>query len=80
MKTFIIWILVALMFTGLGALYAGTGWVIAWILDTGLDVNVNYKIFIFVAIGLYLLKIIPFMIVRLYAKKKEKEWEKDFKF
>ncbi|RBP86177.1 hypothetical protein DFO70_13110 [Cytobacillus firmus] len=77
MKTFIIWLLVTIMFTGMGAVCAGIGWIAAWVLDAGLEMNVDYNIFILVAVGIYQLKV-PFIIFKLWTKKKEKEWEAEF--
>lgn len=68
-----------LFILGLGALYGGVAWVIAWILDKGLDVNVNYTIFVWVGIAIYLLKLIPVIIAGSIARKQQKKFDEEFK-
>jgi hypothetical protein len=76
----LIWVLLIPFIAGLSALYGGIGWVVAWVLDKGLDVNVNYSIFVWVGVGIFLLKAIPFIIVKLYASRLEKKFETDWDF
>lgn len=68
-----------LIFVGVGALYAGIGWGIAWILEVALSVDVNYTIFVLVALGLFLLKASIGIFSNLYFHKKEREFDKKFK-
>jgi multidrug transporter EmrE-like cation transporter len=76
----LIYLLLILFIAGTAALYGGVGWCIAWVLDKGLDVNVNYSIFIWVGVGIFFLKAIPFFIFKTYASKVEKEFKKDWDF
>lgn len=66
MKKLIIWILATLLFVGIGALYGGIGWCAAWILEAGLGVAVNYNVFVWVGVGIFLLKAIPIIIFKLF--------------
>lgn len=67
MKKLIIWILAALFFVGIGALYGGIGWCVAWILEAGLGVAVNYNVFVWVGVGIFLLKAIPIIIFKFFV-------------
>lgn len=78
MKTLLIWVLAITLFIGIGGLYGGIGWVIAWILEKGLNINVNYTIFVVVGIVIFILKAIPMILMKLYADKKAKEFDAEF--
>lgn len=58
MKTLMYSLIVA-FFILVAGLYAGIGWSAAWILDTGLNVDVNYSFFVWIGLGLYVLCMIP---------------------
>jgi hypothetical protein len=75
----LIYALSILFLAGVGALYGGIGWVIAWVLDKGLDVNVNYSIFVWVGVGIFIVKVIPLMIVRAIAAREQKKFDDHFK-
>jgi hypothetical protein len=74
----IVWTLIALLFVGVGSLYAGLGWVVAWILDKGLSVNVNYEIFVWVGVGIFLIKAIPYILIKLWISQKTRQIDKEF--
>lgn len=75
LRNVILWVLIIVFLAGIAAIYGGIGWVIAWILDAGLDVNVNYSVFVLVGIGLFILTVIPYIAIRMYAKKKLNEFD-----
>lgn len=66
MKNTIAWMLVLAMYIGLTLLYGGAGWCVAWVLDAGLNVTVNYKVFVWVGVGVFWLKAIPFILIKLF--------------
>jgi|SRR6185437_3729993 len=73
MKKFLVWFLVVLLYAGLTALYGGIGWVVAWILGVGLNIAVNYTVFVWVGIGLFWLKAIPLIIIKLFVDNTVKD-------
>lgn len=76
-------ILGCIFMLGVGALYGGFGWIIAWILDVVFSIDVNYKIFVLIAIGIYVLMLIPTIMFFAHFSKRvsriENDWDMDFK-
>ena len=62
MKGVLGWILLALFLCFIAFVYGLFGWAIAWVLDKGLDLNVNYSIFVIAALVIYAVKMIPTLI------------------
>lgn len=54
--------LTALFFILVGALYAGIGYGTAWLLEVGLNLDVNYSVFVWAGIGIYAICLIPILL------------------
>ncbi|MCM3487873.1 hypothetical protein M3689_00980 [Alkalihalophilus marmarensis] len=79
MTKVLITFLSALLVVGILAIYGGIGWVLAWVLEKSLSLNVNYSIFVYGALAIGFIKMIPFMIGGLVARKAEKDFKRDWK-
>lgn len=79
LKKILFLVFLSVVVIGLGLLYGGIGWCAAWVLEKAIDFNVNYNIFVWVAVGIYLLKLIIIGAITLYSAKKQAEFEKEFR-
>lgn len=66
-------IFLSVLVIGLGFLYGGIVWCAAWVLQKAIDVNVNYAIFVWVAVGIYVLKVTGVVLAYIYSLKKHTE-------
>lgn len=63
------YVIAAIFYVGIGAMYAGIGWIVAWILEAGLDIAVNYSLFVWIAVGIFFIKTLPVLFLTLLSKK-----------
>lgn len=74
------YLMVAAFFVLVGGLYAGIGWVTAWLLEIGLNLDVNYSVFVWAGIGIYAICLIPLMLFAGLTKMIDEKHKKDFTF
>lgn len=77
LKNILFLIFLSVLVIGLGFLYGGIGWCAAWVLQKAINVDVNYTIFVWVAVGIYVLKLIGVVLAYIYSLKKQTEFEKE---
>jgi hypothetical protein len=63
-------VILSIIITIIGALmWTGLGWGVAWVLDKGLNADVNYSIFVYVSLGIFFIKWC-FAMLGVYLKSK----------
>jgi hypothetical protein len=78
LKNILVLVFLCVAVIGLGLLYGGIGWCAAWVLEKATDVNVNYSVFVWVAVGIYVLKLVVMGLFYLFTLKKQAQFEREF--
>ena len=72
-SSFLVKALITLFLIGIGAMYGGVGWCAAWVLEAGLGIAVNYSVFVWVGVGIFMIKVIPMAIFKIFVDRSLRE-------
>ena len=67
--------LIVLFFALIGFVYAGIGYSVAWILDIGLNVDVNYSVFVGAGILIYVICLLIVAMFGVASKRLDEKLE-----
>ena len=76
MKKVMLWALATIFIIGIGALWGGIFWVLAWLVDHTIDsATVSYTAFVLVGIGLFLLLFLFVVVINLLARQETNKFK-----